>query len=246
MKKITLIIVSILLTGQLLISCSEQALKSIMKTATENVLSSTDVANGLKQALEQGANFAGKDASKLDGFNNNPLIRIPFPPEVQKVEQTLRSLGLGSQVDNFVLGLNRSAEDAAKQAAPIFISAIKQMTFQDAWAILKGDKNAATQFLIRTTTTQLKSAFLPVITSSLNKPLIPGLNISALKGWNDITTRYNKIPLVKPVNTDLAGYANTKAIEGLFKLVEKEELKIRQDPAARLTDLMKRVFAQQG
>ena len=176
-------------------------------------------------------------ASQLDGYFKNPEIKIPFPPEVKKVEDKLRQLGLGNKVDEFVMTLNRGAEDAAKEAKPIFISAIRQMTIEDAWGILKGDQNAATNYLKRTTSAQLKEKFSPVIQSSLDK-------VSATKYYGDVTNTYNKNPFVEKVNPDLNSYATDKAIEGLFMMIAKEEKNIRDNPAARTTELLKKVFGQ--
>ena len=157
---------------------------------------------------------------------------------MQKVETKLRQIGLGDEVDKFILTLNRGAEEAAKEAKPIFVNAIKAMTIQDAWGILKGDKDAATQYLMKTTSTQLKAKFQPVIKSALDKT-------NATKYYGDIITTYNKIPFVEKVNDDLEGYATDKAIEGLFTLIAKEEMNIRKDPLARTSELLKKVFAEQ-
>jgi hypothetical protein len=138
-------------------------------------------------------------------------------------------------VDKFVMTLNRGAEDAAKEAKPIFVNAIKQMTIQDAWGILKGEEDAATEYLRRTTSAQLREKFAPVIANSLNK-------VNATKYYGDIINTYNKIPLVEKVNPDLNDYATTKAMDGLFLLIAGEEKKIRQDPMARTTELLKKVF----
>ena len=151
----------------------------------------------------------------------------------------MRQIGLGGEVDKFVMTLNRGAEEAAKEAKPIFIAAIKQMTIEDAWGILKGDQDAATQYLKRTTTAQLKQKFEPVVESALNK-------VNATKYYTDIVTRYNNIPLVQKVNPDLNDYATDMAIQGLFTMIAKEEKNIRQDPIARTTDLLKRVFGSQN
>lgn len=207
-------------------------------TGTGVPVTQTEVAAGLKQALEVGiSNGAGK-ASQTDGFYGNSLIRIPFPEDVKRVENTLRQVGLGGEVDKFILTLNRGAEDAAKSAVPIFVSAIKQMTIQDAWGILKGEKDAATNYLKRTTSQQLYDSFNPVMVKSLEKT-------NATRYYTDLVTQYNKIPLVQKVNPDLDDYATQKAIDGLFTLVAQEELKIRENPVARTTELLRRVFAQQ-
>src|SRR5690606_35735735 len=149
----------------------------------------------------------------------NPEIKIPFPPEVKKVEDRLRQIGLGGEVDKFVMTLNRGAEDAAKEAKPIFISAIRSMTIQDAWGILKGEDDAATQYLRRTTGEQLAQKFKPVIQQSLSK-------VNATRYYGDIVNTYNRIPLVEKVNPDLDDYATGKAIDGLFVMIAKEEKRI--------------------
>jgi hypothetical protein len=198
-------------------------------------VSQNEAAMGLKEALTQGISKGADQASRQDGFYLNKLIRIPFPPDAQRVATSLRAIGLGSQVDKFELSLNRGAEDAAKSAKPIFLSAIKSLTFKDVWGILTGEKDAATNYLKRTTTTQLTSAFKPIIQQSLDK-------VNATRYYTDLTTRYNMIPLVKPVQTDLNQYATDKAIGGLFTLIAQEEANIRENPVARTTELLRRVF----
>ena len=198
-------------------------------------LTADDVASGLKEALTIGASKGSDQASKLDGYFGNPKLKIPFPPEVQNVEQKLRAIGLGGKVDEFVLSLNRAAEDAASKAKPVFVSAIKGMSVQDAFGILKGEKNAATVYLKKTTTPELTSAFSPVIQASLDK-------VNATKYYAELITTYNKIPLVKKANPNLQEYATQKAIDGIFVLVEDEEANIRANPAARASDLLKKVF----
>ncbi|MBX2967697.1 MAG: DUF4197 domain-containing protein [Cyclobacteriaceae bacterium] len=212
-----------------------QALGDLNKSLGGNELTTAEVGEGLKEALIKGISTGSDQASQVDGFFKNPQIKIPFPPDVKKVEDKLRQIGLGGEVDKFVMALNRGAEDAAKEAKPIFISAIKQMTIQDAWGILKGEENAATEYLKRTTSAQLREKFEPVIGSSLNK-------VNATKYYGDIISTYNKIPLVEKVNPDLNDYATTKAMDGLFLLIAGEEKKIRQDPVARTTELLKKVF----
>ena len=189
----------------------------------------------MKEALIKGISSGSDLASQVDGYFKNPQIKIPFPPDVKKVEDRLRQIGLGNEVDKFVMTLNRGAEDAAKEAKPIFIAAIKQMTIDDAWAILKGEPDAATQFLKRTTSGELKNKFMPVIKNSLDK-------VSATKYYGDIVSKYNSIPLVQKVNPDLNDYAADMAIQGLFTMIANEEKNIRQDPIARTTELLKRVF----
>ena len=201
----------------------------------EKPLTTAEVGAGLKEALINGISKGSDLVSQIDGYFGNPEIKIPFPPDVKKVEDRLRQIGMGGEVDKFVMTLNRGAEDAAKEAKPIFIAAIKQMTIDDAWAILKGEPDAATQFLKRTTSTQLKEKFKPVIQASLDK-------VNATKYYSDIINRYNSIPLVQKVNPDLNDYATDLAMQGLFTMIAKEEKNIRQDPLARTTELLKRVF----
>jgi hypothetical protein len=215
-----------------------KTLKEVNKTLgtqQQGGLSTEEVAEGLKEALTKGISKGADIVSQVDGYFKNPEIKIPFPPEVKKVEDRLRKMGLGSEVDKFVLTLNRGAEDAAKESKPIFIAAIKGMTIQDAWAILKGEQNAATNYLKRTTSAQLKEKFKPVIQNSLNK-------VNATKYYGDLVNTYNKIPLVEKVNPNLDDYATDRAIEGLFIMIAKEEKNIRQDPLARTTELLKKVF----
>ncbi|GAB2862385.1 DUF4197 domain-containing protein [Hymenobacter ruber] len=202
-------------------------------------LSNADAANGLKEALLQGIGKGADQASQTDGFYLNRLIRIPFPPDAQRVATTLRSIGLGSQVDKFELSLNRGAEDAARSAKPIFISAIKSLTFSDVWNILTGQKDAATQFLKRTTSTQLVSAFSPIMQKSLDQ-------VGATRYYTQLATTYNQLPLVQKVQPDLNQYATGKAVDGLFTLIAQEEANIRENPVARTTELLRRVFGSRS
>jgi len=199
-------------------------------------LSNDEIVAGLKEALSVGAtNSAGK-LSALDGFFANAAIKVLMPPEAKKVESTLRSAGLGNMVDKAILSMNRAAEEASKSAAPIFIDAIKGMSFQDALSILKGNDSAATSYLKGKTSAALTTAFKPVIDEALKKT-------DATKYWKDVFDTYNKLPTtMKKVNTDLSGYVTEKALGGLFYQVALEEQKIRKDPAARVTDILKKVF----
>jgi len=214
-------------------------LNKLKKTLSGESLTTEEIGEGLKEALTNGVSKGSDLVSQLDGYFKNPEIKIPFPPEVKQVETRLRQIGLGSEVDKFVESLNRGAEDAAKEAKPIFVSAIKQMTIQDAWAILKGEQDAATQYLSRTTSPLLKDKFKPVIQNSLNK-------VNATKYYSDLVNSYNKIPLVQKVNPNLDDYATEKAIQGLFVMIAKEEKNIRANPGARTTELLKKVFAAQN
>jgi hypothetical protein len=235
MKK--LFIISSFILGACTSAQINQTLGDVNKTlgGGSAPLTTTEVAQGLKEALIKGISTGSDLVSQADGYFKNPEIKIPFPPEVKKVEDRLRQIGLGSEVDKFVMTLNRGAEDAAKEAKPIFIEAIKSMTIEDAWAILRGEDDAATQYLKRTTSGLLKEKFKPVIQNSLNK-------VNATRYYSDIVTRYNQIPLVQKVNPDLDDYATDKAIEGLFVMIAKEEKNIRENPVARTTAILKRVF----
>ena len=237
MKRIGLIAVIVLLSGTV---AFPQLGKKLLDQAKKTVsggqpLTAEEVTQGLKEALTNGISKGADLTSKVDGYFKNPEIKIPFPPDVKKVEDRLRQMGLNDQVDKFVLSLNRGAEDAAKEAKPIFVAAIKQMTIDDAFSILKGEQDAATQFLKKTTTAQLKEKFKPVVQNSLDK-------VSATKYYGDLVGTYNKIPLVQKVNPDLNEYATDMAIQGLFIMIAKEEKDIRQNPLARTSELLKRVF----
>ena len=201
-------------------------------------LTTSEVAQGLKEALVKGISIGADRVSQLDGYFKNPEIKIPFPPEVQKVEDRLRQLGLGNEVDKFVMTLNRGAENAAREAKPIFIEAIRAMTIEDAWSILRGEDDAATQYLKRTTSGLLKEKFKPVIQKSLSE-------VNATRYYGEIVSRYNQIPFVQKVNPDLDDYATDRAIEGLFLMIAREEKNIRDNPVARTTEILKRVFGTQ-
>jgi hypothetical protein len=195
-----------------------------------------EIGGGLKQALVQGTSKSSDQLSAVDGFFANAAIKILFPPEAKKAEKTLREIGLGSLCDKVILSLNRAAEDAAKQAKPIFINAIKQMTLQDVTNILLGGQDAATQYFRRTTTPQLTLAFKPVIQGSLNK-------VGATKYYGQAADEYNKLPFVGHINPDISDYVTQKAISGLFYQIALEELNIRKNIGARTTPLMQKVFA---
>ncbi|MDB5089300.1 MAG: hypothetical protein JWR09_3294 [Mucilaginibacter sp.] len=201
-----------------------------------SIPSSLDMGNALKQALQQGTAKSSDQLSAVNGYFGNAAIKILFPPQAQKAEKTLRGLGLGKLCDNVILSLNRAAEDAAKQAKPIFIAAIKHMTIQDVSNILLGNQDAATQYFKRTTTDQLTGAFKPVIQGSLNKT-------NATKYYSQAAGEYNKIPFVGKMNPDISAYVTQKAIDGLFFEIALEELNIRKNISARSTPLLQKVFA---
>jgi hypothetical protein len=194
-----------------------------------------EAVDGIREALIKGTGESVNLLSVVDGYFGNPEIKIPFPPDARNIESKLRSVGLGNQVDKAILSINRAAEDAATEARPIFVAAITGMSITDAIGIVKGTDNAATQYLQRTTTPELKAKFQPVIKNSLDK-------VDATKYWTDLINTYNKIPLVQKMNPDLAAYVTEQAINGLFVMIAKEELKIRKDPVARTSEILKKVF----
>ncbi len=204
-------------------------------TTTSSKPTNYEINSALKQALEIGIKQGVKQVSAKNGFFKNSLIKVLFPPEAQKIERTLRSIGMGQLCDKVILSLNRAAEDASKEALPIFINALKSMSFQDATRILFGRDTAATHYFRTATTQELASKFQPVIAKSLNK-------VDATRYWGLVTTQYNKIPLVQPIHTDLSAYVTQKAIDGLFVMVAKEEKQIRENLASRATPLLKKVF----
>lgn len=220
-----------------------QSLKNKLATqSTPNAhlgegLPNSEIINGLKEALKVGMNKSTASASKVDGFYKNPLIKIPFPKEVSEAEKTLRSIGMDKEVDKFVKALNRAAEDAAKSAAPIFLNSIMKMNINDGLSILRGGNDAATQYLKNTSNAALVAAFQPIVKNSLDK-------VNITKYWKPLMTNYNKLPFVNKINPDLNSYVTNKAIEGLFKLIASEELKIRKDPAERINDLLQSVFGK--
>ena len=245
-KKLGFFIAALMITGT---ACAQVDLDKAIKDAEKTVNSYTkkgkknknakptnsEVIAGLKDALTQGTNGATSLASKMDGFNGNPKIRIPFPQEAIQVKNKMEQLGMTEQVNKFETTLNRAAEEAAKEAAPVFINAVKSMSIADGFAILKGGNNAATTYLKDKTTAELTTKFSPIVKNAINK-------VELTKYWNPLITKYNMIPGVEKKNPDLDQYVTQKALEGLFKLLADEELKIRQNPAARATAILQKVF----
>lgn len=200
-------------------------------------LKTEDIAKGLIEALQVGAKKSIEKASAVDGFYKNPLIFIPFPKDAIKVKNTLEKAGLKKPITEFEQSINRAAEEASKKALPIFLEAIKGITFSDAMAILKGSNTAATNYLKDKTYSKLSVAFKPVVKESIAKAQVT-------KYWENVASAYNKVNILggKKVNPDLESYITDKAIEGLFILIAKEEEQIRSNPAARTTDLLKKIF----
>jgi len=209
--------------------------KEVVNTSKTGTLGNDEIIAGLKEALANGTQKGTAFLSKENGFFGNEAIKILLPPEAVKVENTLRKVGLGKQVDDAILTINRGAEEATKQATPIFVNAIKQMTVTDALGILRGADTAATGFLRKSTTNSLSVAFRPVIEASLEKT-------GATKNWTTIISAYNKFSLQK-INPDLTGYVTDKALIALFNQIASEEKNIRKDPLARTSDLLKKVFS---
>lgn len=234
MKKFfTLLLIAILGIQQI----DAQFLKNAKKliNSKNNGLTEKDAADGIKEALVNGTGESVKQVSVLNGYWGNPEIKIPFPAEAKEMESKLRTIGMGKKVDEFNESMNRAAEKAASEAKSIFLTAIKEMTVRDAVNIVKGTDNAATMYLKNNTSPQLIDKFQPIIKTSLD-------NVNATRYWSDLITIYNKIPMVKKMNPDLPQYVTQKAIDGLFIMIAKEELKIRKDPVARTSELLKKVF----
>lgn len=234
LKKVIFGILTIgMLTGS---TCDPQVMEDVLNTVIGTTITEQEAANGLKEALVQGATNGSDLLSVVNGYLGNPQVKIPFPPEAQKIESTLRNLGLNKMCDDVVNSVNHAAENAAIEAKAVLTNSIRQMTIADAMNILFGANDAATEYLKKTTTAELTAKFTPIVQSSLNK-------VGATKYWTDAINYYNKIPLVEDMNPDLTGYVTQKALDGLFLMIEKEELKIRQDPGARVADIVQKVFA---
>lgn len=202
------------------------------------VLSQAEIGNGLKEALNNGITKQVSKLTATDGFFKNEAVKILLPEELQTVDKKLRQIGMGKLADEGLKVINRAAEDAVKEATPIFVDAVKQMTFTDAKNILLGNDSSATTYLQNTTSTALYAKFNPVIKNSYTK-------VGADKIWSQIITKYNSIPLVTKVNPDLTDYTTNKAMEGVFKMIAVEEKDIRTNLSSRSSDLLKKVFALQ-
>ena len=197
-----------------------------------------EIASGLRQALDMGIDKQVSKLTSQDGFFKNELVKILLPEELQKVDKTLRDIGLGNLADEGLKVLNRAAEDAVGEATPIFIDAVKGITFNDAKTILLGSENAATQYLTKSTKTALYAKFNPVIKNSFEK-------VGADKIWENLITKYNSIPLTKNVNPDLTDYVTAEALKGVYTMIAVEEKEIRTKVSSRTTDLLKKVFVLQ-
>ena len=225
------------LTFQLM-ACAElqQVVNQLPQTGTG--IGNAEIAQGLREALNQGIDRQVGKLSGENGFFNNQLVKIMLPEELQKVDKTLRDVGLGSLADEGLKILNRAAEDAVGAATPIFVDAVKGITFDDAKQILMGSDNAATQYLERSTKAQLYDKFNPIIKNSFQK-------VGADQIWSNIITRYNNLPLTANVNPDLTDYTTNEALAGVYTMIAIEEKEIRTKVASRTTDLLRKVFSIQ-
>ena len=232
MKKITVFFIALTF-----MSCAELQ-KVVNQLPQGGVLTQEQIGNGLRQALDNGIRNQVSKLTATDGFYKNDLVKILLPEELQAVDKGLRSIGLGNLADEGLKAINRTAEDAVKTATPIFVNAVKEITFADAKNILLGADNAATSYLEGKTTTDLYSEFNPVIKNSFAK-------VGADKIWSNLISKYNSIPFVKKVNPDLTDYVTTEALEGVFTMISVEEKGIREKVGLRNTALLRQVFALQ-
>ena len=237
MKKNIILFSTLLIIGS---SCEllnevSKVVQTPVATNASNPLSNDEVIAGLKEALSIGIKNSVNLTSATDGFLKNTEIMLPFPPDAIKVKEKAMALGLSGQVEKFETTLNRAAEEATKEAIPIFVDAIKNMSVQDGFAILKGGNGAATTFLKNRTSAILDSTLAPIVQNATSK-------VKLTEYWNPLITKYNALTLGENLNPDLDAYIRQKAIDGLFIMVAKEEDKIRLDPAARVTDILIKVF----
>ncbi len=221
------------------VSCAElQQVVNNLPQQTGNILGNADIAAGLRQALDLGIDKQVTKLTAKNGFYNNNLVKILLPEELKKVDKGLRDIGLGNLADEGLKVLNRAAEDAVGEATPIFVNAVKDITFNDAKNILLGNDNAATNYLTSKTETVLYSKFHPIINQSFNK-------VGADKIWTNLINKYNAIPFTKKVNPNLTDYVTKEALKGVYKMIAVEEKEIRTKTSSRTTDLLKKVFALQ-
>ena len=232
MKKIIIVLVAVSLSG-----CAEMQQVMNQFPQTQGI-GGLDIAGGLREALDNGISKQVTKLTATDGFFRNEAVKILLPEELRKVDAGLRRIGLSSLADEGLKVLNRAAEDAVKEATPIFVDAVRNMTFNDARTILMGNQSSATTYLQSSTTTALYGKFNPVIKNSFVK-------VGADKVWTNIITKYNSIPLVNRVNPDLTDYVTNQALNGVFKMVAVEEKNIRTNLSARTSLLLQRVFAMQ-
>ncbi len=233
-KRITIILLALFTLN----ACAE--LQEVVNSLPQQggVLTNTDIAAGLREALDQGIDKQVSKLTQTDGFFKNELVKILLPAELQKVDKGLRDIGLGNLADEGLKVLNRAAEDAVKEATPIFVNAVKDITFADAKNILLGSDNAATQYLTSKTQTELYNKFKPVINNSFSK-------VGADQIWTNLINKYNTIPFTADVNPDLTDYVTNEALKGVYTMIAVEEKDIRTKVSSRTSDLLKKVFALQ-
>ncbi len=232
MKKAIFILLVLLLSG-----CAD-FIKIASNLPITSTSSSIDIGGGLKEALKKGISLQVSKLTATDGFFNNSMVKIQLPEELKVVEQALRNVGLGTLADKGIKMLNTAASDAVKEATPIFVDAVTNISFSDAKTILMGSQDAATQYLKRTTTSSLYAKFFPVVKNSFSK-------VGADAVWKEIITKYNSIPLVTKLNPDLNDYVTNKALDGVYKMIAVEEKNIRTNINARTSSLLQKVFALQ-
>jgi hypothetical protein len=232
----TLILLSVLIPATAFSQLKLPDVLSSKKSSGSGSFTEKEAAQGIKEALGQGVTNAVLNLNKTDGFFGSDIYKMLLPPDAKKIETTLRNLGMGAQVDKAILAINRGAEDAVGYAKPIFVEAIKEMTLTDALNIVRGSNTAATEYFKQKTSEKLIEAFTPSVKSSLEKT-------DATKYYADIVNTYNKLPTTfNKVNPDLVSFVVGKAVDALFDQVAKEEANIRANPAARATDILKKVF----
>lgn len=232
MKRIFILLIAFNLTA-----CAElQQVVDSIPQGTNGVLSNADIASGLREALDLGIDKQVTKLTVTDGFYKNELVKILLPEELQKVDKGLRDIGLGNLADEGIKALNRAAEDAVKEATPIFVNAVKDITFDDAKNILLGEDNAATEYLTVRTKTELYNKFHPVINNSFSK-------VGADQIWTNLINKYNAIPFTNEVNPDLTDYVTQEALNGVYTMIAVEEKEIRNKVSSRTSDLLKKVFA---
>jgi hypothetical protein len=242
MKRFNRFLTACVLSGLLLAagSCAElQGQLDGVLAQQGGGLDEQTVAQGLKQALEVGTERTVLKTSRVDGFLGNALIRIALPEQYRHMAQTMRKIGFGREVDDLETAMNRAAEQAASEARPVFVNAIKQMSLPDAYRILRGGNTAATDYFRAHTADTLREKFRPVVERSMK-------NVGLYKAYNRLADRYNKLPFVTTPAVDLDTYVTNRTLKGLFTVLGQQEKRIRKDPAARTTELLRKVFASGG
>ena len=229
---------TVLLVCMTLLSCAELQEAVNQLPESTSTISNTEIAAGLRAALDQGIEKQVSKLTQTDGFYKNDLVKILLPEELQKVDKTLRDIGLGSLADEGLKVLNRAAEDAVAPATPIFVNAVKDITFADAKTILLGNDDAATRYLAGKTEAALYTEFHPVINASFQK-------VGADQIWSNLINKYNAVPFTSNVNPDLTDYVTQEALKGVYKMIAVEEKEIRTKYTSRTTNLLKQVFALQ-